>query len=207
MVFIPRKVRIICIALIILGFIFIGFFVVKQYKMGKFLQRIDYQLFYPDGQEFTFDRAFYCLGFGPDAKYNRIVINNEADYQQLVKEIENGNGCKDFRYPAIDFNSRTLLGTYTLGSCGAYFERDVRRDDKNKLLRYIIEVKSKFCQSGPGRRSLNLITVPKFSDDYRVQFEIYSKSSGSVKFEGFVDKPDENVEKLLRDKGIEIRSE
>jgi len=200
-----KKLYIIAAILILLGLVFAGLFFRQQIKKGKFLPQVEHQLFYPEGQEFTFDRAFYCLGFEPNTKYNRIIIDKEADYQQLKKDIE--NGCKDFVYPEIDFNTKMVIGTYTTESCGAYFERDVRRDDKNKLIRYIIDVKSRFCQSGPGGRSLNLITIPKAPDDYHIQFEIYSKPSGIVKFEGFVDEPNEEVEKLLKERGIEMRTE
>lgn len=102
-------------------------------------------------------------------RFERIIINSAEQYEKFRTEID--IYCTGQHLPNIDFNAQTVLGSYAQGSCGASFERDIRKDDVKKIVQYSVAVKNHFCRSGPPRIDLNLIAVPKISSDYQIIFK------------------------------------
>lgn len=106
---------------------------------------------------------------------DKLVINDQVAYRefQVTASKARNMACKEAHFPSIDFSQKTLLGNWVSGSCAATgFEKEVSKDTKKKEITYRVKVKARNIScSGPGLHSMNLITVPKISKDYKVIFE------------------------------------
>lgn len=90
-----------------------------------------------------------------------------------VKSCEVEQQCLKMDLPPVDFTKKTLLGQFTLGSCGTTgFKREVFRDDKAKTITYFVSAINTIaaCLKSSGDQSLNLIAIPKVPSDYKVIF-------------------------------------
>ncbi len=128
-------------------------------------------------------RISNCLGLiNPKTQneYKKIIIENKLAYDELVNKIKSNEICKDISLPQIDFSTKTLIGTEGAAWCRAHLERDLRRDDSNKVYRYIVEEKLDCvpfigcsARSCTLSHSLNLSVIPKLPSGYNLNFEFY----------------------------------
>lgn len=153
---------------------------------------------------------YYCLPFysytDKNLQTREFVINNDDEYQSLIQFKSKNKICTNFTLPYINFSQKTLLGKYTAGSCGAYFERMVLLNDNKRTYDYIINVRESFCLSGLPQESMNFITIPKIPEDYGVAFQVKaSQNSGKIEI---LTKPGEKINfterELLEKEGIGI---
>lgn len=111
------------------------------------------------------------LNLGIPLLSKNLVINNQEDYQKL--NVYKSAGCTQ-SLPTVDFIKSTVLGNYSSGDCSSYdFKRSYIRDDASKTIIYSVNPKNHFyitACSGPGKRSMNLVEVPKIPSDYKIQF-------------------------------------
>lgn len=77
-----------------------------------------------------------------------------------------------YAFTPFDFSQKTLLGQYAYdGGCSVDFNRDVVRDDVNKIVNYsIYTIPSGRCEMLG--TSENWILVPKVPDDYAVNIQV-----------------------------------
>ena len=106
-----------------------------------------------------------------------LVINDQQEYRKLFDSRIIRRSCinEDLskEIVEVDFSQKTVLGFWVDASCAATgFEKKVTRDDKQRLIIYLITVveASIFC-SGPGLESLNLVAIPKIPVGYKTVFE------------------------------------
>ena len=101
------------------------------------------------------------------------AISSQREYEKLIRFRSTSQECKNISLPVIDFNSRTLLGLYDVGSCAVTgFEKTVTQDTTNKTFIYSTKPKTGFfteCRSG-GHQDMNWITVSKIPSDYSITF-------------------------------------
>lgn len=170
--------------LILIGILVVTFYIYSNYKRGKFLPKIGFSMISSPQLD---DIISACLGFKIDSEtrdnYKQIIIEKQTDYETFKDKIKNNKSdfCKNISFPQIDFSSQTLIGTEAAAWCRAHIERDLRRDDDNKIYRYIVEEKLNcipfigcVARSCTYRHSLNLATIPKLPAGYNLRFEFYN---------------------------------
>ena len=120
----------------------------------------------------------YIFGCGYyDGKLNekQFIIDNDSSFQALLskgKGSQSREQCKDEDFPKIDFSQNTLLGLYADGGgCSTGFERNVTKDEGNKVYQYTIKV-NECGQCDKLRLDMNWVLVPKLPQDYKVEFEV-----------------------------------
>ncbi len=104
----------------------------------------------------------------PDIPSN-LLIQDEDSYEKLLQYRR--TPCTR-PLPAVDFSTKTVLGSYVTGYCGAFSEKSFRRNDKEKTVIFSIVKKENTCRSGKGRWSMNLISVPKIPSDYKINYVV-----------------------------------
>lgn len=126
------------------------------------------------------DRCFMFSLLAPQSAAHgnySVVINNEADYRKLFSPRITRQSCADENprrlVPKVNFRTRTVIGLWVSAPCFATgFTRHVLRDGSRRLIIYSVKTVGppKACM-GPGPASLNLISIPKIPDGYKVLFE------------------------------------
>ncbi len=150
-------------AILIMGVV--GYYVWQKNEPSSASYEVSFKIVHPELNT--------CLVFTNNEKFKKIEINSSADLKQFWNDFNKNQsvGCqKDLpkvSFSDINFESSTLLGAYTEGSCGGYFERNLRRDDGQKIYYYTITVKNNACLSGPPQQSLNLISISKIPQGYQ----------------------------------------
>ncbi|MDQ3071885.1 MAG: hypothetical protein M3Q97_01285 [Bacteroidota bacterium] len=92
------------------------------------------------------------------------IINDTAAYRAVFADMP---PCD---LPAIDFNSETLLGLYTTGTCNVRYTREVERIEAEKRYIYNVIIHScGWCKSLVV--NYNWVTVPKLPEGWTVTFE------------------------------------
>jgi hypothetical protein len=96
------------------------------------------------------------------------VISTDTEFNSLIDEWLR---CDGFENISIDFNSKTLLGKFAFGGCGAdkAFKVVVRRSDKNKTVSYQLERERHDICDGM-YPTMNWVLVDKIPAEYEVIF-------------------------------------
>lgn len=101
----------------------------------------------------------------------KCIINNEQDYQALLKYRSPHPDCTDYTLPSIDFTKYTLIGqAITVGGCKRPdIEKELIRipSDKKYILKTFVE------QHGTCKRLFHnsiWIIIPKIESDYTVEY-------------------------------------
>lgn len=108
----------------------------------------------------------------PMTEQQEYIISNDSTFQNVFTNSITGQvNCT---LPAIDFNTKSLLGLSTTGTCEVKYIREVTRNESEENYHYKIVVKS--CGTCKKESySYNWVTVPKIPEDWGVTFEIETK--------------------------------
>jgi hypothetical protein len=108
--------------------------------------------------------------FDPENANNEWVIRTQAQYDSLFATTT----CTSAQ-ETIDFNTYTLLGKYAYGGARTKFFRQVLREDDHQMIHYNILVKSHGSNGKKMSYNYNWVLVPKFPDNYTVEFNVKKK--------------------------------
>ena len=136
----------------------------EELKLDSFCFPFD---FYTDVPQFKRDKGELFIE-------EELIINDEKEYQNLLKYRRGSkNLCLNVSLPEIDFSKKTLLGKFAQGNCATVsFDRKVIKNDVQKTIIYQVSDKNaNFACSGPGLNDMNLITVSKIPQDYKIIFK------------------------------------
>jgi antitoxin component YwqK of YwqJK toxin-antitoxin module len=145
------------------------------------MEEIPFKLVFEDEWE-TFGTMFPCDMAMDCAPFSNLIVRNIDEFTKKFGPIVKN------KLPSLDFDKYMVLGNFTRGSCGSYFERFVIKDISRKIYMYVIRIQQPSCISGPGNRSLNVIIIPKVPSNYKIEFKVEGKenqNTGKIKFLGF----------------------
>ncbi|MGA2298435.1 MAG: hypothetical protein ABSG15_12890 [FCB group bacterium] len=91
------------------------------------------------------------------------IINDSNEYKSILLD-----SCFVGRRPWVDFSKRTVLGNVTQTNV-TDFKYQIFKDDKLKLILYLIEIDVVYNFGFVSK--LHLISIPKISNDYKVYFD------------------------------------
>lgn len=119
--------------------------------------------------------SFKCIAYDLGPKGEQVVIDSDSSFKAFIdKDLEHAKSynCDINNFLKIDFSQHTLLGLDASGGgCDIGFERNVTKDDANKLYKYTVKVnKCGGCKQEA--ISMNWVLVPKLPQDYKVEFEV-----------------------------------
>lgn len=122
-------------------------------------------------------------------KTDQVCSSVESDFYQQT--CERDRQCMNQSLPVVDFTNFTVLGKYSVGSCGAYdYSRSIWRDDEEKIIVYSVYSKERMflACSGPGTQSMNFVVIPKIPSDYKIDFK--PEPSDPNNYRGYKKDPD-----------------
>ena len=104
----------------------------------------------------------------------------EEEVSEVVIQVDSNNTCGlmvSFNggvEEEIDFSKYTVLGNFAGGTCSVNIDRNVVRDETNKLVSYNVTVlQCGNCESYSW--SENWVLIPKVPDDYEIDFSILNE--------------------------------
>jgi hypothetical protein len=81
------------------------------------------------------------------------------------------NKCKDLTLPEVDFSKVSLLVNRKSIGGRTFFHRDVTVDSANKTITFRITTTGCFCPDKCESFDLNIVIVPKISNDYKIIYK------------------------------------
>jgi hypothetical protein len=98
-------------------------------------------------------------------------IRDDSSYRESFIIDTTCYNAKNLTLPTIDFSKYSLLVNRKFWSGRVYFQRNVTVDSINKIVTYQITTTSCFCPDKCESFALNIVIVPRISNDYKVIYK------------------------------------
>lgn len=98
-------------------------------------------------------------------------IRDDLTYRTKFVIDTTCNNCKNVTLPEIDFSKVSLLVNRKTIHGRTYFHRDVTVDSISKIITFQITTTGCYCPDKCESLDLNIVIVPKISDDYKIIYK------------------------------------
>jgi hypothetical protein len=122
-------------------------------------------------EEYTIEGNYSYLSYQCLGLIDALCIKNDSAYKSVFKINTADTICADFVLPAIDFEKYTILVSPQSDMKRTFYHKNVDIDSANKLITYTITTTRCMCADVCESFSLNMVAIPKISDDYRIEFK------------------------------------